>query len=1836
MSKSKKLVKLTLATSSSILATSLFFASCDFKSVNQNSGGDTWSLPSNKPGLDAKAENEYEKQSRAIAIDSIFKNIKLNLTKANKTPIIDFVKEYNKTFKSSTNKLSFNRDSDTDAIDKSYISNSALLMQNTLPNFVTNENKLFISFYGYYTTAEIVNSKLKLNFYVVDLSKKLEGNEKYDIKSTSVTLDYPNMEGFKESDAKLEFVKVGLKSEFDKATKSADFVKKEDLTFMYNGSDISSEVANLALTVVNNTTLKVSFKIKDGEGATENTKEVEIGGFAELDEAGKLAAAPEKIKQALANIALGMSDNSDIAQAKSTRENITKFTLTTQTEGVNVLEPSYIISPFTGKVKAQFILENEGIKLLFHKEFQIQKQSDGDALYNKYLNIYSKIHDAKAKDTKIISLKDKLLAFINKTDKTAEEVEIAKDKVATYFYVLGKYEEFKQLAAYNTPMYKDEAKKVRDFNNEKTVLSLIFPELKGNLLILNWLNRSETSDESFKVEALKTFLEGFFEDLLTKYYYGNAVEGKVQEEFGPYGLWYISMPSYLARNLANRSGSFSNELLAKGAKVINYFVSDFTKYSPLPQSKMTYGLKNIDNPSHVAELIIAKMFALMHDQPTEETFVFDKEIVTAYHNLIDAGKFAQDQFDKNFTNNIRNIYKLIQFNQEYYTNYNDLAFAVSELGDKYVTYGNALYETYLGLNDVYTAVKFLKAAETLAGLNTFSSYFDEQILHRQARVNNLSLNPEEFGTDIDAYVAKFNKTFNEKSFYNEAKFTEYYVTKKLVTNGETFVNKYEDYQISVAKGEGNNLVVTLKIKDRTNDLSPVIEFTKTQAWVKQQASEFPAHEVHHGYESAESKANVLPSSVTTESLNLSATNGVTVADVVLVPNDLEGKLVVNYKKRYEQLEEAKSLTIEAFLTTQAKLSAIVNNEATTLTLKDSYDKATHLPSQVAKDNLQLTLSENDFGTSELTLVANDAQGKLTVTVKLSKDGVSASKDVVLEGFLTTQAKLNSIINDQATTVTLQEGYVKSEHLSSEVQKDNLTLTLSDDNYGDSDLTLTPNVDEAKLTVTIKLSKDGVEATKDVEFDGFKTPSQEDASKLQAALDSANVTLTDEASKSIKLASSVTESDLTVTYTDSENGIAKELSFAADDKAGTLTVTLKLTYKGQEKSKDFSFNGFLTTQAKLDAIINSAETKVELASTYQKAEHFANEVREADLVVNLSENGFGSTSLELTPNQEEGKLSVKLTLTKDDLSASKTIEIPGFKTEDLDAKKLKEAIDSASVTLTSEEGKSSKLASEVTNNELTVTYTHSDDNNITKKLTLEPNDDAGSLKVTLKLALNGQEQSKEVTITGFQTTEARMDADSNKVALASSDSTTPIENIELIKSDEVAKLTLTAPQGYTLNDQTITVKSIYSSTVDYSFKLTKGTVEKSYSFTNVKVNDLGLDTMREKLVEQIFVNTAKKAIAHTYGAANETDKKVVQKLFELKEKTGASEDETKVIANPVALMVYAVTEAKADNTGLTKAKELLDITRNESSARNKEALTIIRTVATQYNKLVNLLVNGDQNIQADKLKEFMNEFMDKFFTDYYYAPNEEDVQKDASISPEYSVWMTQIPNDFSESFVYGLKLYKPNVVEKFAKTINYYIPNIAFYNKTPNGQFAWNSGKFINNPAHMKNIVLPKLIALTFTKDSDQIKESFDNLGLLIEELIKSDKWFTDSTIENQNNTYNPVDFIRLLTNFIHVDSKVEDKYIEGLNKLLQHVATLVADGQLFSKENIKANTEKAKKSIEVLSLLLLAENQTKDKTLGNKMKEYLAGMNASEFTKLSSVSGWLQNKFKTILTNNGN
>ncbi|VEU58432.1 hypothetical protein [Mycoplasmopsis gallinacea] len=140
---------------------------------------------------------------------------------------------------------------------------------------------------------------------------------------------------------------------------------------MYNGADISSEVANLALTVVNNTTLKVSFKIKDGEGATENTKEVEIGGFADLDEAGKLAVAPEKIKQALANIALGMSDNSNIEQAKSIRENITKFILTTQTEGVNVLEPSYMISPFTGKVRAQFILENEGIKLLF-LSFQVE------------------------------------------------------------------------------------------------------------------------------------------------------------------------------------------------------------------------------------------------------------------------------------------------------------------------------------------------------------------------------------------------------------------------------------------------------------------------------------------------------------------------------------------------------------------------------------------------------------------------------------------------------------------------------------------------------------------------------------------------------------------------------------------------------------------------------------------------------------------------------------------------------------------------------------------------------------------------------------------------------------------------------------------------------------------------------------------------------------------------------------------------------------------------------------------------------------------------------------------------------------------------------------------------------------------------------------------------------------------------------------------------------------------------------------------------------------------------------------------------------------------------
>ncbi|TNK92602.1 hypothetical protein C4M96_00160 [Mycoplasmopsis pullorum] len=1048
MKKTKKRFYKLIVGSTTLIATGLLGAasiSCNFKRVGtgstNNSGGD-WSLPSTKPGITNPPKTDYEDMSDVVNIDQIFKNVRLNDSYAQKTPLDTFIKNYNNAFKIlriANATLPFERVKEDEAISEKYLKKSAELFATKLPTFLSNENALYLDFFGYYTEAKRVNDKLVVDFYVADLSKL---QDQQQILHKEFSFNYPNLsevpsepkqpdtgtstDPVESVESKLnELIKqvnVSLASGLKAAELTATQVKVENLVFKIN-NQVSDLVTDVVLSAQGSNSLSVSFKLTQ-DGKKSNERLVQLTGFKDLSELELLKLNNPKLFEAYNRIKLYSTISDNPLSLKAIRKNIPSFKLINAGEDVTLSEVNYVVNPFEGRLIAHFSISNRNESYRVAKVFNLQEVSNIVQLVNDNLNTYVGYYNSKA--DQFSDLLYAIIKFANRNDLSDEEKEIAKDRVLTLIYLkaqiadpataLAKVEEFSNLVASQAEVIVD---KKRKFDEEKSVLAVIFDDLKNVITPLNSLNIAHAE---FQKPELTRFLQGYFSDFIDNYYYGTKeVNGDlvVQNEYGPYGIWYISVPNLLAKNLLYRmDGSFADEVVKKAAIAINYFVSDLTHYAPLPYSKNTYGNKLFDRPNHVNDVLIAKLFSLINDDPNHDLDNLAPKLVEVYQNLIEKEVLLPSDFDKDdatlsaVVNTVRLLNLTISLNSSIYTAYKDLDFAVqyfsAKLSDEYKAKWKL--DKVLENNSKWLQLaKNLKLAEYEILENTFTKFFDTQILMRPARFNSLLLTRNSWET-VEKFVSDFNAQNKANVFLDQKRLNDRYA--KFIPSIAAQTLPFEKWNLKLTQEDPekpNQLLLTLELLDETNNKEKISLFSKYVTYVQ---LEVPEHTISHAYAEEAARTNTLASEVTVESLKLKVSNSeIKVKDVVLKPNNQTGSLVVSYKIEFKgKTFTTDDLVINGFITEQAYLDQV--RDRLNVTLKDDFDRTQTYPSHVTNEAFNpIVVPDNVIVFDEEFSEANDETGtlkyKLSLKLKTNQsDSPKAERTFEFDGFKINQLAIS--------------------------------------------------------------------------------------------------------------------------------------------------------------------------------------------------------------------------------------------------------------------------------------------------------------------------------------------------------------------------------------------------------------------------------------------------------------------------------------------------------------------------------------------------------------------------------------------------------------------------------------------------------------------------------------------------------------------------------------------------------------------------------------------------------------------------------------------------------------
>lgn len=400
---------------------------------------------------------------------------------------------------------------------------------------------------------------------------------------------------------------------------------------------------------------------------------------------------------------------------------------------------------------------------------------------------------------------------------------------------------------------------------------------------------------------------------------------------------------------------------------------------------------------------------------------------------------------------------------------------------------------------------------------------------------------------------------------------------------------------------------------------------------------------------------------------------------------------------------------------------ILNKLKTNLTI-DVLNKNT-LPSQITEKDIILNNGSQKISDQIKiikTLSAVDSKGNLQVLIVLKLENESVKIIKTVSGFKKKILKSDQQIVDEALSnlqVSIKSKDLQASQVSKEMivfSKLNPKTTLTSN--------LIPNDENGTLKVKIKITKNQYFSTKTIEFNNFLN----------------NHTLIKNYAKNLaitvknkqNLASTVSRKDIVLNNENKNINISFNLT--PQDNQGQLFVNAVIT-KGKETHKvNFKISGFITTKQYLDNLLKKSfmhplRSGLVLPSLIKPEEIY---LHVDDLTIELGKR--------ITYDDEKGTLKIRWTLTKNNVSSTKNVELTNFLTNSSFIERYAESLNAKVKNY-------DILPSKITENLVEINH---EDYSVKLKKILNADDVNGKLSIDLILTKGLSSKTKNIVLTGF--------------------------------------------------------------------------------------------------------------------------------------------------------------------------------------------------------------------------------------------------------------------------------------------------------------------------------------------------------------------------------------------------------------------------------------------------------------------------------------------------------
>lgn len=291
----------------------------------------------------------------------------------------------------------------------------------------------------------------------------------------------------------------------------------------------------------------------------------------------------------------------------------------------------------------------------------------------------------------------------------------------------------------------------------------------------------------------------------------------------------------------------------------------------------------------------------------------------------------------------------------------------------------------------------------------------------------------------------------------------------------------------------------------------------------------------------------------------------------------------------------------------------------------------------------------------------------------------------------------------------------------------------------------PNNATGSIKVSITTEVEGKEVTEEFNFEGF----QKSTSKAKMTEDIfKSLLITVDASSKEKIASSLKKENVRIEFANKDvlnHSKLKSISLLADDDARTVKVTIVATIDNKDVSREVTLNEF----AKAINATELAELTFTIAE--DKYQDLPTSVEKADVKIAFKSGealkSYLVNNIVLTPDNAKGELTIKLTVSINNVEESREITLNGFRTrgENLTLEEFNK--------MTVEVKPEALLKQSSLLNKADVVVKYSDgvpyDINKIKNVGISPDDDKASTQITIGVEIEGVVHTRDFTINNFK-------------------------------------------------------------------------------------------------------------------------------------------------------------------------------------------------------------------------------------------------------------------------------------------------------------------------------------------------------------------------------------------------------------------------------------------------------------------------------------------------------